>query len=399
MKQAILFNFGIISLLVLASCQPKSDLVPEPEKTPTETVVQKKIVARVTGDSLRVRQMPYLEAPILGHLMTDDQVVVETRTDWTESIGDKDTFWYFVRTESYSGWTYGGFLDFGDTNPVLVASDPGMVRRSPAIADTPSSVNESILDPSTLPEILLPVFGLEEKIGITDTTEGVITYDPFYEYLVLPFSGKADSRLRAFIAGESTGKLKLIAEPPGSSTFEREYDYRELQLFSGSISPDPISDVDFLDAVLIPFYRLATLKGGSWEIYAFIGEDNWPVAVGKVDMVPSEISIVPVSDPDPLRHSPRSRYSRNDTAFAFGSRKGGPGNLQVALYNDSGEYSDGKILLRPVAAEYVNTDIKGFWSVRFLLGETIPDGRCWAALGDPIEGLENLHLFVTSLEL
>lgn len=343
--------------------------------------------------------MPYLDAEILGHLMTNDQVVVETRTDWTESIGDMDAFWYFVRTDSYSGWTYGGFLEFGDTNPSSVVSDPGVVRRSPEIVDTRSSDVVEFLDPSTLPEILLPVFGMEEEPRITDRTEGVITYDPFYEYLVLPFSGRAESRLRSFVTGEIPGRLRLIAESPGSSVYEREYESGEYQMFSDSSLPDSSTNIDFIDAILIPFYRLATLDAGSWEIYAFIGEDNWPVAVGKVDIVPSDISIVPVSDPDPLHHSPRSRYVRNDTAYAFGARKAGSGNLQVALYNDSGEYSDGKILLRPASAVQLNTDGKGFWSVEFPLDDTMPDGRCWAALGDPIEGLENLHLFVTSLEL
>lgn len=399
MKKAILFCFGIVSLIALLSCEPKSDLIPEPEKVTTEAPVQKKIVATVTGDSLRVREMPYLDAEILGHLMTGDQVLVETRTDWTETIGDLDSVWYFVRTDSYSGWTYGGFLNFGGSNPSSVAIDPGVVPRSPEFVETPLSVISRVLDPSTLPEILLPVFGFEGEPGIEDTREGVITYDPIYEYLVIPFSGLAESRLRAFVDEEVPGKLRLIAESPGSSVYEREYDSGEYQLFSDSSLPDTDNDTDFSDAILIPFFRLATLDAGFWEIYAFIGSDNWPVAVGKVNIVPSEISIVPVSDPDPMRHSPRSRYSRNDTAFAFGSRKGGQGNLQVALYNDSGEYSDGKILLRPASAVQVQADSKGFWSAEFFLGDTMPEGRCWAASGDPIEGLANLHLFITSLEL
>lgn len=399
MKKAILFSMGIFSLLALASCQPKSDLVPEPEKVAPEVVVPKKVVAVVTDDSLRVREMPYLDAEVLGHLMAGDQVVVETRTDWIESIGDMDSVWYFIRTESFSGWTYGGFLDFEDTESLSVASDPGVVRDSPDIVDNQSSSTSKDLDPATLPEILLPVFGLEGEPEIRNAGDGVITYDPIYEYLVLGFSGEADSRLRAFVGGETPEKLRLIAESPGSSVYEREYASGEYQLFSDSSLSGSTMNAGIIDAVLIPFYRLATLDAGSWEIYAFIGDGNWPVAIGKVDILPSEISIVPVSDPDPMRHSPRSRYSRNDTAYAFGSRKGGQGNLQVALYNDSGEYSDGKILLRPAAAAQVNADSTGFWSSEFFLGESMPVGRCWAASGDPIEGLPNLHLFVTSLEL
>ncbi len=100
-----------------------------------------------------------------------------------------------------------------------------------------------------------------------------------------------------------------------------------------------------------------------------------------------------------MRHSPRSRYSRGDTAYAFGIWEAGSCSLQVALYNDSGEYNGGKILLRPVLAYQVKTDSSGFWSVVFHLREDLPDGRCWVAVGNPIEGLVNLRLFITSVEL
>ena len=399
MNKSVLVRISIISLFALTSCQPKSDLVSEPVVAAPAAVVPEKIIATVTGDALRVREMPYLDAEIVGHLMTGDQVVVESRTEWSEVIGDSDSFWFFVRAESYSGWTYGGFLDFRDLKSATVAFDPGVSPPPDILPDPNEGTRPGTIDPDKLPEILLPVFGLEEEPLVSNPKEGVITYDPFHEYLVLPYSGMPESRLRAFTAGEISGRLRLVAESSGNSGYEKDYGSGEFRLLSESSLSIPDANPEFSDAILIPFYRLATLDAGSWEIYAFIGEDNWPVAVGKVDISPSEVTIVPVSEPEPLVHSPRSQYSRGDTAYAFGVRKEGPGNLQVALYNDSGEYSGGKILLRPVSAVQLRTDSSGYWSARFYLGDDIPDGRCWAAVGDPIEGLENIRLFITSIEL
>jgi hypothetical protein len=399
MNKSVLVRIGIISLFALTSCQPKSGPVSEPVVPAPAAAVPEKIIATVTGDALRVREMPYLDAEIVGHLMTDDQVVVESRTEWSEIIGDLDSFWFFVRAESYSGWTYGGFLDFGDLKSATVAFDPGVSPPPTILPDPNEGARPGTIDPGKLPEILLPVFGLEEEPLVSNPKEGVITYDPFHEYLVLPYSGMPESKLRAFTAGEISSRLRLVADSSGNTAYEKDYGLGEFRLLSESSLSIPDANPEFSDAILIPFYRLATLDAGSWEIYAFIGEDNWPVAVGKVDISPSEVTIVPVSEPEPLVHSPRSQYIRGDTAYAFGIRKGGPGNLQVALYNDSGEYSGGKILLKPVSAVQLRTDSSGFWSARFYLGDDIPDGRCWAAVGDPIEGLENIRLFITSIEL
>ncbi|MCK5251063.1 MAG: hypothetical protein KAJ98_13920 [Spirochaetaceae bacterium] len=393
MRKQVLVWLGILSLIALVSCRPKNEPVLESEKTSPDAAAPVMVVATVTGDSLRVRAMPYLDAEIIGHLMTGDRIVVESRTEWTESIGELNASWFFVRTGGYSGWTYGGYLDFGSIEPAAISPDPGV---SPPVVDS-TPVQESVtafgaINTATLPEILLPVFGLEEKPLVSDPTEGVITYDSYHENLLLPFSDSPDSRLRSFSAGELPDRLRIVAEFPGPSGYEQSYGPGDFRVLSRE-------NPGFSDAILVPFYRLATLEAGFWEIYAFLGNDNWPVAVGKVEISPSEISIVPASEPDPMRHSPRSRYSRGDTAYAFGNRKAGSGHLQVALYNDSGEYRDGKILLRPVAAYQVETDSSGFWSVDFYLGEEFPDGRCWAAVGDPIKGLENLCLFMTSVEL
>ncbi len=400
MKKPVLVCFEILSLFALLSCRPKSQSALEPEKAPPAAVVQEKVIATVTGDALRVRDMPYLDAEIVGHLMTGDRIVIESRTEWTESIGDLNASWFFVRADGYSGWTYGGFLDFGEIESASIFPDSGV---SPPVADsTPvqePDPDSGSIDPATLPEILLPVFGLEEEPMVSDPTEGVITYDPFHENLVLPFSDSPDSRLKSFSSGKLPDRLRIVAEFPGPSGYEQSYESGDIRLLSESSLVLPRDIPGFNDAILVPFYRLATLDAGSWEIYAFLGDDNWPIAVGKVEISPSEVSIVPESEPDPMRHSPRSRYSRGDTAYAFGNWEAGSCSLQVALYNDSGEYSGGKILLRPVLAYQVKTDSSGFWSVDFHLGEDLPDGRCWVAVGNPIEGLENLRLFITSVEL
>lgn len=400
MKKPILKFLVLISLFVMASCGPKDKPVLESEKAASVEPVTQKVSANVTDDSLRVRSGPYLDAEIVGHLMTGDRISVETRTEWSQIIGDMDSPWFFVRADGYSGWTYGGFLDFGDASSGSVVFDPGL---PPPSADGPgdsAAVQEvGIIDHAGLPEILLPVFGLEEEPIVSDPNEGVITYDSFHEMLVLPFSDSPDSKLKLFASGERNSRLRIVAEPPGSNGFEQEYYLEDCQLLSET-SPTPFKkSYDFKDALLLPFFNLATLEPGLWEIYGFLDEETWPVAVGQIEISPSEVTIVAVPEPDPMKHSPRSTYSRGDTVYAFGNSDTGNGGLQLALYNDSGEYSNGKLLLRPVLAYQVNIDSSGYWEAEFLLGDDLPEGKYWAAVGNPIEGLENLRLFITSVDL
>jgi len=406
MKRSFFFCLGIISLLVTVSCGGKKTetaVVESPLNPPADTpVVVEKIVATVTDDALRVREAPYLDSQIVGYLMTGNRVLAESRTGWTEEIAGFDSPWFFIRTDGYSGWTYGGFLSFDGVSGDSVPPDPGVAP--PGEIQNVLLEAPGVLDPQNLPEILLPVFGLEDEIQIDKTSEGVITYSAEQEKLVLPYSDSPDSEFRAFVlggeSGETSGKstennpgtpdnsyrpgsLHIVAESHGSQSYDRYYSIEDCELLPGTL--------------LVDFFSLATLHAGSWEIYAFLNDNNWPAAVGKLELIPSFISLVPNPDPDPLRDSPRSHYSPGDTVYAFGYQDSGPGSLQVALYHVSDEYREGKILLRPVSAVQLQTDPTGFWSAEFRLDDSMPRGRYWAAVGSPIEGLENLILFFTGI--
>jgi hypothetical protein len=250
-----------------------------------------------------------------------------------------------------------------------------------------------ILDPGVLPEILLPVFGMENPLDAGKLTEGVIGYDESQEKLYIPFSELSEpSPLRDFRDGIKPGELlHVVAESESSSRYERFYRRDECEFLSG------IEEGCSPDAVLVDFFRLAVLESGSWEIYAFPGDSNWPAAVGGIEIHPAELSFVSSPDPDPFRDSPRSRFSPGDTLYIFGNRESHPGHLQFGLYHESDEYREGQILLRPAAALEVNTDAGGFWSAELLLENSLPPGRYWGAVGNPITGAQNLKLFITSI--
>jgi len=387
MKKSIFFYPVIILSLMMVSCGEQK--VEQAVGTGVEAEIgispprePEKIMAEVTGDSLRVRVMPYLDAEIIGHLMTGNRVLVESRTRWTEIISDMDNPWYFVRADGYSGWTYGGFLDFSgfslESVPVDPAFPPPEDKRSTAVNST------GVLDPSSLPEILLPVFGQENPLFAEHLRDGVIYYDTGHEKLVIPLPDSPDSELRLFAAGGAgASSLLIVAESPGAVHYERRYS---------------IEDCGYLtDAILVDFFHLATLDSGSWEIYALVGDNNWPAAVGKINIIPAEITLSNNPDPDPLRDNPRGRYSTGETVYAFGHLSAGGGRIQLALYHESDEYSEGKLVLNPIRAVELLSDDTGFWSAEFLLDESMPRGRYWAALGNPIDGIKSLRLFITNI--
>jgi hypothetical protein len=186
--------------------------------------------------------------------------------------------------------------------------------------------------------------------------------------------------------------LRIVAKSKGTSEFNRSYSAGELRLLGdGGKSSDK--------AILVPFYRLATLEDGDWEIYAFLGDENWPVAVGKVDVPAAEVSLLPVPDPDPLKDSPHSQYRTGQTVYCFIHQKNNSGPGQFAIYHETGEYREGNILLKPVLAYQFVYGISGKWSVEVRLDQNLPGGRYWAAVGNPISGSKNLKLFITSIRL
>ena len=84
MKRSFFFCMGIISLLLTVSCGGKkveTEVVESPLTPPAITpAAVEKIAAMVTADALRVRAAPYLDSQIVGHLMTGNRVLVESRT-------------------------------------------------------------------------------------------------------------------------------------------------------------------------------------------------------------------------------------------------------------------------------------------------------------------------------
>ena len=363
----LVFVFG------LTSCGDDEIAPDVSRRNPAPEVQVVRPAARVTDDGLRVRREPRLDADIVGRLMADDEVVVESRTSWDQSIADRDAPWFFIRTPAFSGWTYGGYLDFGSVGFAGVPVDPAQPRPRLAEAGAPSATG--------LPALLLPIFGMEAEPDIPALREGSIAYDPLHESLILPLSGGDESTL----IGE---ELLLVVESP-KHRYSRRY---------GAGEPDLLRSGG-RQAAVIPFYRLATLDRGPWEAYAFVGGEDWPAAVGRMEIEAAELSLVARPEPDPLRDSPHGIYKPADTVYAFGRRKGGKGPIQVALYRDTGEFREGQVVLEPAALREPETRSDGFWTARFELDDSYPPGRYWAASGDPIESLDDLHVLVTSVTL
>lgn len=387
----ILTGLFLVSMALMSSCRRPSAAVEEPVSAESRPEEPRRIIAEVTVDRLRVRSLPYLDEEIVLYLSSGDSILIESRTEWSQQLGEMIAPWYFVRNDISSGWTYGGFLEFAGDDLVAVPINPALPE-----PDVPVDIeNEGFLDPADLPEILLPVFGIEGDIPGLPGGEGTIGYDAMHENLILPFVPGSDSGLAAMARGEAS--LKLVAEHISGLRYEHVFAPDEASLFSSSMGYLPSGQDE--DALLLPFYRLASITGGAWEFYAFAGNDGWPAAIGKEEISPGSVSVVAVDEPNPMADSPHGTYHPGDTAFCFGIEEGGTGYRQVALYYDTEEYRDGKVLLRPALGRRVKLDSQGRWKNTFSMGSDMAEGRYWVAVGDPITGLEDVRLFITTVNI
>ena len=91
-----------------------------------------KIIGRVNGSGLRVRENWTLDARILDHLSLDEIVEVLDTSPSRTKIGDMNTHWFKIRRGGLTGWVYGYFLDLF----IEIRHEGNRFRLSPSLADS-----------------------------------------------------------------------------------------------------------------------------------------------------------------------------------------------------------------------------------------------------------------------
>ncbi len=378
--------FGLAALLLpgLTACKktPRQE-ASGPVVAESPAPVRTPVLATVSEDRLRLRSEPYLDSLIVTHLMKGDSVEVQFRTDWEQGIEDVSSPWYFIRTDAHSGWTYGAFLLFRAQERLAVPVDPAPKPPAERGHTEDVSLDSARAGAPAPPEILLPLVPAASEPVLPNIQEGTIEYLPGHNLLVLPFGVK--NRLRL----DDIEFINLVANAPDGREYRRRFSAGEWQRY-----PDEDGAV-----VLLPFYQTAVLQRGLWEFYGFLGDDIWPAAVGKAEMTPSSLSLLPSAEPHPLTDSPHSSYRRGGKVCVFGLT-GKPGeSFQLALYYQTEEIRESKMVLRPVFFRQIKSDEKGRWKAEVAIGEDWPAGLYRAAAGSPVTDAEHLILNATSLNL
>ena len=91
-----------------------------------------KIIGRVNGNGLRVRENWNLEARILDKLSVDEIVEVLDTSPSRARIGDMNTHWFKIRRGELTGWVYGYYLDLF----IEIRDEENGFRLSPYLADS-----------------------------------------------------------------------------------------------------------------------------------------------------------------------------------------------------------------------------------------------------------------------
>lgn len=91
-----------------------------------------KIIGRVNGSGLRVRENWNLEARILDQLPVDEIVEVLDTSPSRTQIGEMNTHWFKIRRGDLTGWVYGYFLDLF----IEIQHEGNRLRFAPFLADS-----------------------------------------------------------------------------------------------------------------------------------------------------------------------------------------------------------------------------------------------------------------------
>ena len=98
-----------LAVLALAGCtQQRLDINLQLAPTPVLTVRTERAV--VTTESLRIREAPSQNAPIVSYLRQGAVVEVLSQTDTLVEVESERAFWFQISYEGVRGWVFGAYL-------------------------------------------------------------------------------------------------------------------------------------------------------------------------------------------------------------------------------------------------------------------------------------------------
>lgn len=101
----------LIALIILASCG-KSNSGKDISLYSTSILTEKLHWAVCSSTHLRIRELPEKDAPILKTVWKGAVVKVSARGLQNDTIEGKTDYWYKVSANQISGWAFGSFLTF-----------------------------------------------------------------------------------------------------------------------------------------------------------------------------------------------------------------------------------------------------------------------------------------------
>ena len=363
-----------------------------------ESKIKENAAARVTDNGLRVRSEPYLDSDIKGFLSAEETVLAESRTEWQETINGRKSSWYFIRTDKLSGWVFGGFLDFKGNpeihvDPAVPSPEKRKISESGySDKNKTGKIEITEINPAELPQIMVSSSQRPDCPGKTGGYEGSVLYDPVTQKLIIPFNRNPESPFYRFLEGESSEKLKIAAKKPSGENISVEYSGEELQLYSNCTEnqKETVSD-----ALLIPFCRLPSLENGSWEFYVFT-ENNWPDAVGKINIEPSCLFISDAETENPFCGSGMNNFAPGTILYIYGriipDSPGCSSACYLGLFRNTGSKNRGKSAAEPVKAFLIKPGTAEYWEFQVAVDKSFSCGSYTAAvLGSGSSGYEIMN--------
>lgn len=329
----------IVAVLVSGGCEAtRRGEAAEPSNSDTSESTAEPLlpVATVTGDRLRARTLPSLDAPVFDLLAVGSKWPVSGVTDRTHTIGEHTAPWYRLKVHSIDVWSYGGFLnvqpgDDPEAIPTIPISDLSQTRTTAqgARVAPPSSTEPKGILPYWVIELDDSIPPLEEWISERIVRAGwnrVITLSgtPRESILVIALSPDGQEFRRSFAVGDTDHDLVVIADELGE----------ELVLLRFTFAPP------------------ASTTAGRWRISAVLDGDESNTQEFSQHMHPEMVSMAPVgSTPTPFRLYAGYTVEHGEQFALWVAGRESRSETAVTLYIDTGECCvDGLSVARPLVS-------------------------------------------------
>jgi len=354
----------LVALLTTGALLPaqSSTMIVDPVPGP----IVSSINARVTSGGLRIRSLPGQIGEVISKLAKDDQLQVESKTSWTDTIDGITAPWFEVSKGWSAGWCFGGYLFIKDAGKVPTSS----------VGRTQSTLLHSYFggadgkDIGPLPYQNMKIFGIETPYKIPSVNGFGSAYDDMNQMVFLEVALVPQETVLVRVSDPRGNRYTADLGEKGDARFERIEANEQ-----GFKYAKPV--------IAFQFRAPANAFGGEWLFEVLPDKKESLKNRFRISVGIAAATLSQTIRPSPFNYPGSVAAKEGDVLYLFGSDATPNTKVKIAFYQiTSQQNEDLSFKLKPVVAGELISDTLGRYRTTLHIGSDMPTGQYKFGFGE-----------------